>query len=177
MSRPFYSDTKKAKNVSFFFFFLVTLFISTRFLKNYWRYRQNWYTPRTVSTCRCAFWGFVDIAPLSLIICVMLSDVKLQYLTWPDIAPHFGAEIPTKHQFWGVNRRFQAKRAKHFCIYLNIYEFYWILNFRVLNSRSRPMITVQSASKRILKIGVNICPFLLDDGVRGVLLNVPEGGG
>ena len=75
-----------------------------------------------------------------------------------DIAPHFGAEIPTKHQFWGVNRRFQAKRAKHFCIYLNIYEFYWILNFRVLNSQS--MITVQSASKRILKIGEYLSFFI-----------------
>jgi len=32
MSRPFYSDVKKAKNVSFFFFFFffVTLFISTQ---------------------------------------------------------------------------------------------------------------------------------------------------
>ena len=41
MSRPFYSDAKTAKNVSYFFFFLVTLFISTRFLRNYWRYRHN----------------------------------------------------------------------------------------------------------------------------------------
>ena len=31
-----------------------------------------------------------------------------------DIAPHFGSEIPPpKKQFWGVNRRFQAKRAKY----------------------------------------------------------------
>jgi len=42
MSWPFYSDAKKAKNVSFFFFFFfffffVTLFISTRFLRNYCR--------------------------------------------------------------------------------------------------------------------------------------------
>jgi len=28
MSQPFYSDAKKAKNVSFFFFFFVTLFVS-----------------------------------------------------------------------------------------------------------------------------------------------------
>ena len=35
MSRPFYSDAKTAKNVSFFFFFLfITLFISTRFVWN-----------------------------------------------------------------------------------------------------------------------------------------------
>ena len=30
-----------------------------------------------------------------------------------DIAPHFGGEIPQKPQFLGVNRRFQAKRAKY----------------------------------------------------------------
>ena len=47
MSRPFYSDAKKAKNVSFFFLILllfllfVTLFISTRFLRNYCRYKHN----------------------------------------------------------------------------------------------------------------------------------------
>jgi len=29
-----------------------------------------------------------------------------------DIALHFGGEIPRKPQFWGVNRRFRAKRAK-----------------------------------------------------------------
>jgi len=33
MSRSFYSDAKKAKNVSFSFFLLVTLFVSTRFLR------------------------------------------------------------------------------------------------------------------------------------------------
>ena len=36
------------------------------------------------------FGGFVDIAP-----------------------PHFGGEISRKPQFWGVSRRFQAKRAKY----------------------------------------------------------------
>jgi len=30
-----------------------------------------------------------------------------------DIAPRFGGEIPRKPQFWGVNRRFQAKRTKY----------------------------------------------------------------
>jgi len=29
------------------------------------------------------------------------------------LLPHFGAEILSKPQFWGVNRRFQAKRAKY----------------------------------------------------------------
>ena len=33
MSRPFYNDAKKAKNVSFSLFLLVTLFVSTRFLR------------------------------------------------------------------------------------------------------------------------------------------------
>jgi len=30
-----------------------------------------------------------------------------------DIASHFGGKIPQKPQFWGVDRRFQAKRAKY----------------------------------------------------------------
>jgi len=27
-----------------------------------------------------------------------------------DIAPHFGGELPQNPNFWGVNRRLQAKR-------------------------------------------------------------------
>jgi len=30
-----------------------------------------------------------------------------------DIAPHFRGEIPEYPNFWGVNRRFQVKRAKY----------------------------------------------------------------
>jgi len=30
-----------------------------------------------------------------------------------DITPHFRGEIPPNHNFWGVNRRFKAKRAKY----------------------------------------------------------------
>jgi len=30
-----------------------------------------------------------------------------------DIASHFGGEIPQNTNFWGVNRRFQGKRAKY----------------------------------------------------------------
>ena len=30
-----------------------------------------------------------------------------------DTVPHFWGEIPQKLQFWGANRRFQAKRAKY----------------------------------------------------------------
>ena len=30
-----------------------------------------------------------------------------------DIAPHFGTKYPKNPNFWGVNRRFQAKQAKY----------------------------------------------------------------
>jgi len=30
-----------------------------------------------------------------------------------DIAPNFGVKSPENPNFWGVNRRFQAKRAKY----------------------------------------------------------------
>ena len=30
-----------------------------------------------------------------------------------DIATHFGVKYPQNPNFWGVNRRFQAKRAKY----------------------------------------------------------------
>ena len=30
-----------------------------------------------------------------------------------DIASNFGGEVPPNPNFWGVNRRFQAKRAKY----------------------------------------------------------------
>jgi len=30
-----------------------------------------------------------------------------------DIASHFGGDTPQNPNFWGVNRRFQAKRAKY----------------------------------------------------------------
>jgi len=41
------------------------------------------------------------------------SRKDVPFVGFVDIAPHFGGEIPQKTQFWGVNRRFQAKRAKH----------------------------------------------------------------
>ena len=31
-----------------------------------------------------------------------------------EIAPHFRGEIPQNPNFWGVNRRFQAKRPQYF---------------------------------------------------------------
>ena len=42
-----------------------------------------------------------------------LRPVDMPFGGFVDIAPHFGGEIPRKPQFWGVNRCFQAKRAKY----------------------------------------------------------------
>jgi len=43
------------------------------------------------------------------------ADLRKDVPFWGfvDIAFHFGGEIPKKNQFWGVNRRFQPKRAKY----------------------------------------------------------------
>ena len=71
---------------------LVTLFISMRFLMNYWRYRHNQYTSKTVTTHRCAFWVF----------------------SWYCL----GMKYPQNPNFWGVNRRFQAKRAKYWKLHV-----------------------------------------------------------
>ena len=87
MSQPFYSD---AKNVLLFFFF-VTLYISTRFLRNYGRHRLINTPLELLRPADVPFGGFVDV----------------------DIAPHFGGEMPPKPQFWGVNKHFQAKLAKY----------------------------------------------------------------
>jgi len=67
MSQPFYSD---AKNVLLLFFFFVTLYISTRFLRNYGRHRL-------INT------------PLEL-----LRPADVPFGGFVDIAPHFGGEIP-----------------------------------------------------------------------------------
>ena len=40
------------------------------------------------------------------------SRKNVPFWGFVDIAPHFGDEITRKPQFLGVNRRFQAKRAK-----------------------------------------------------------------
>ena len=80
MSRPFYSDAKTAKNVSFFF--LVTLFISTRFLTNYWTIADR----DIINT---------PVEPL--------RPADLPFGSFVDIAPHFGGEIPLNTNFWGVN--------------------------------------------------------------------------
>jgi len=75
MSRPFYSDAKKAKNVSFFFFF-VTLFLFPRDFSGTITDRDTINTPlEPLRPADVPFGGFVDIAP------------------------HFGGEIPRKPQF------------------------------------------------------------------------------
>ena len=72
MSRPFYSDAKKAKNVSFFFFLFPRDFSGTI------TDRDKINTPlEPLRPADVPFGGFVDIAP------------------------HFGGEIPRKPQFWG----------------------------------------------------------------------------
>ena len=52
-----------------------------------------------------------------------------------NIASHFGGEIPPKPQFWGVNRRFQAKRAK-----------YWNLNFTNPRRRTAAILRTVTSS-------------------------------
>ena len=41
------------------------------------------------------------------------SRKDVPFVGFVDIAPHFGGKIPKKPNFWGVNRRFQAKQAKY----------------------------------------------------------------
>ena len=38
-----------------------------------------------------------------------LRPADVPFGRFVDIASHFGGEIPPKPQFWGANRRFQAK--------------------------------------------------------------------
>ena len=40
------------------------------------------------------------------------SHKNVHFGDFVNVASHFGGEIPENHKFWGVNRRFQAKRAK-----------------------------------------------------------------
>ena len=42
-----------------------------------------------------------------------LRPTDVPFWGFVDIAPHFGGEIPQNPYFWGVNRRFQTKRAKY----------------------------------------------------------------
>ena len=53
-------------------------------------------------------------------------------LGFVDIAPHFGGEIPQKPQFWGLNRRFQAKLVK--TKEITYYQNYYIDSNQILHS-------------------------------------------
>jgi len=95
MSRPFYSDSKKAKNVSFLFFFFLLLFVTLFYFH--------------------AISQGGTIADTN-IINTPLEPLRPAYGLFEgfiDTVPHFWGEIPQKLQFWGANRRFQAKRAKY----------------------------------------------------------------
>ena len=41
------------------------------------------------------------------------SRKNVPFGNFGNIAPHFGSQVPQKPQFWGVNRRYQAKQAKY----------------------------------------------------------------
>ena len=63
-----------------------------------------------------------------------------------DIAPHFRGEIPQKKQFWGVNRRFQAKRAKY-C------KFHVIETTASISTKFCTTIGTITKSSRVVPIG------------------------
>jgi len=89
MSRTFYSDAKKAKNVSFSSSSL-SHFLFPRDFSGTIADRDVINTPlEPLRPADVPFGGFVDTVP------------------------HFGGEIPQNPNFWGVNRRFQAKWAKY----------------------------------------------------------------
>ena len=76
-------------NITNFNLFIYTFFHQLTYRSDAATHFYAWWLKRRGLAQGCAFWGFVDIAP------------------------HFRGEIPRKPQFWGVNRRFQAKRAKY----------------------------------------------------------------
>ena len=88
MSRPFYSDAKMAKNVSFFSSSSSSSSSSSHFL-----------FPRDFSE---------TIADRDVINTPLepIRPADVPFGDFVDIAPNFGGEIPQKPQFWGVNRRF-----------------------------------------------------------------------
>ena len=61
-----------------------------------------------------------------------------------DIAPHFRGEIPRKPQFWGVNRCFQAKRAK----YRKFHVIETIFNQILHNDRDHQEVVVGGPKRR-----------------------------
>jgi len=64
-----------------------------------------------------------------------------------DIAPHFGGEIPETPNFGGVNRRFQAKRAK--ILKVSDYRNYYIdFNQNLHNDRDHQVVVVDDPNSR-----------------------------
>ena len=64
-----------------------------------------------------------------------------------DIAPHFGGEIPETPNFGGVNRRFQAKRAK--ILKVSDYRNYYIdFNQNLHNDRDHHVVVVDDPNSR-----------------------------
>ena len=110
---------QKGQNVSFFFFFFfffVTLFISTRFLRNY--YSQAYPgCPGSKAVKRSLllllFSGTITDREIINTPLEPLRPVDVPFGGFVDIAHHFGGGIPRNPNFGGVNRRFQAKREKY----------------------------------------------------------------
>jgi len=64
-----------------------------------------------------------------------------------DIVPRLGVKYPTKPQLWGLNRRFQAKRAK--VLKVSCYRNYCI-DFNQIwhNDRDHQVVIVDGPSRR-----------------------------
>ena len=94
MSRPFYSDAKTAKMCC------NSSFSSSNSSSSHFLFPRD-------------FSGTIEDTD---IINTPLEPLRLKDVLFGgfvDIASHFGGEIPPNPSFWGVNRRFQAKRAKY----------------------------------------------------------------
>ena len=88
---------------------LIFCFILRLTRSQQWTDFDNLYVIWRVSAQRYAFWGLVHTAP------------------------HFGGKIPQNPYFWGVNRHFQAYRAK----YYDLHTIVCGLNTRKTNQRWR----------------------------------------
>jgi len=82
MSRPFYSDAKKAQKVSFFFFFFFSSSLS------------HFLFPRDFS-------GTITDRDIINTLLEPLRPVDVRFGAFVDIAPHFGGEMHRKPQFLG----------------------------------------------------------------------------
>ena len=89
MSRPFYSDAKKAKNVSF------SSSSSSHFL-----FIRD-------------FSGTIEDTDIINTPLEPLRPGDVPFGGFVDITPHFGGEIPQNPNFGGLNTRFHAKLAKY----------------------------------------------------------------